>query len=102
MATQKLKLPYVIVRTQNAGVFAGELVKRTGSEARLKNSRRIWYWDGAASLSELAVSGTSKPEECQFPVVIPVHDVFGVIEVLQTSAAARKSIESVPTWSVRK
>ena len=100
MSTKKYQ--YVIVRTEHAGVFAGELVKRTGSEARLHNSRRIWYWDGAASLSELAVSGTSKPESCKFPVIVPVHDVLGVIEVLRVSPAARKSIDAVKTWSVRK
>lgn len=101
MSTKK-KYPYVIIRTQHAGVFAGELVKRTGSEARLHNSRRIWYWDGAASLSELAAHGTAKPENCKIPVVVPVHDVLGVIEVLHASPAARKSIEAVKTWSVRK
>jgi hypothetical protein len=42
---------YVIVRTHSAGVFAGNLIKRSGQEVELANVRRLWYWKGAASLS---------------------------------------------------
>ena len=46
-------MPYVIIRTYSAGVFAGYLEKRNGQEVVLRKARRIWYWDGAASLSQL-------------------------------------------------
>ena len=52
------KLKYVIVRTYSAGVFAGNLKSRDGKEVTLTNARRLWYWSGAASLSQLAVAGT--------------------------------------------
>lgn len=42
---------YKIVRTYSAGVFAGEIESRNGREVVMKNARRLWYWDGAASLS---------------------------------------------------
>ena len=72
LENQKTKgMKYVIARTYSAGVFAGFLFRRNGKEAVLKNARRIWYWKGAASLSELAVRGTSKPSECKFPVAVP-------------------------------
>ena len=51
------KEKYVIVRTYSAGVHAGTLVSQKGKEVVLMNTRRIWYWKGAASLSEMAVSG---------------------------------------------
>lgn len=95
------KLKYVIVRAQGAGVFAGELVERKGTEVSLRNSRRLWYWSGAASLSELAVRGTSRPGDCKFPVVVPEQDVTGVLEVLTCTDVARKSIEAVKEWSVK-
>jgi hypothetical protein len=94
-------LPYVIVRAQGAGVFAGELVSKNGTEVTLKNARRLWYWSGAASLSELAVRGTSRPGDCKFPVVVPQQDVTGVLEVLHTTPAARASIEGVKEWTVK-
>lgn len=60
-------MKYVIVRTYSAGVFAGELESRTGQEVVLRNARRIWYWSGAASLSQLAMEGTKDPANCKFP-----------------------------------
>ncbi len=90
---------YVIVRTYSAGVFAGTLESRNGREVVLTNARRIWYWSGAASLSELAVRGTSRPNQCKFPVAVPRVELLEVIEILDTTPAARASIEAVPEWS---
>ena len=64
------KKRYVIVRTHSAGVFAGNLESRKGKEVVMTDARRIWYWDGAASLSELAMLGTSAPENCKFPAPV--------------------------------
>ncbi len=92
---------YVIVRTYSAGVFAGTLESRNGREVVLTNARRIWYWSGAASLSELAVRGTSRPNQCKFPVAVPRVELLEVIEILDTTPEARASIEAVPEWSAR-
>jgi hypothetical protein len=92
---------YVIVRSQNAGVFMGELICRDGSEVTLRNSRRLWYWKGAASLSQLAVEGTKKPRECKFPVAVPSHEILGVIEILYVTPEAKESIDAVPVWEER-
>lgn len=92
------KRRYVIVRTYSAGVFAGELDHRDGKEVRLLNARRLWYWAGAASLSQLAVSGTSKPKDCKFPCPVPAVELTEAIEILDVTPEARKSIEEVPEW----
>ena len=92
---------YVIVRTYSAGVFAGTLESRNGKEVVLTNARRLWYWDGAASLSELSVRGTAKPKSCKFPVAVPRVELTEAIEVLDVTAEAQKSIETVPEWSAR-
>ena len=94
----KKVVKYVIVRTYSAGVFAGDLVSRNGQEVILKNARRLWYWDGAASLSQLAVEGVSKPSTCKFPVAVPRVELLEAVEILDVSAAAKKSIEGVPVW----
>ena len=92
------KKKYVIARTYSAGVFAGTLESRKGREVVLTNARRLWYWKGAATLSQLAVTGTSSPTECKFPVAVPRVELLEVIEILDVTPAAKKSIESVPTW----
>jgi len=89
---------YCMVRTYSAGVFAGTVKSRNGKEVVLAGARRIWYWKGAASLSQLAAEGTSAPKQCKFP--IPVEEVLltEVIEIIPITDAARASIASVPVW----
>ena len=96
---QKLDgLEYKIVRTYSAGVFAGYLKSRNGQEVVLLKARRIFYWDGAASLSQLAIDGTSKPANCKFPEAVDKVELLQAIEILDVSEKARKSIESVKIW----
>lgn len=92
------ELPYVIVRTYSAGVFAGYLKERNGKEGTLLNARRIWYWEGAASLSQLAMEGTSKPCRCKFPVAVDQVVLTEIIEILSVTEVGKRSIEGVPVW----
>jgi len=93
------KLPYVIFRGTGAGVHAGELVSRKGTEVVLRNSRRLWYWKGAASLSELSQFGVKSPAECKFGVVITGDStLLGTCEILPVTTVARLSIEGVAAW----
>lgn len=93
---------YVIVRTYAMGVFAGYLQdESTETEKVLKDARRLWYWEGAATLSELAMEGTKKPSECKFPVPVKLVKLTSPqgFEVLQVTEKAKKSIMSVPVWT---
>ena len=90
---------YVIVRTYSAGCFAGFLKEQNGQEVTLNEARRLWYWAGAASLSELAMRGTSQPGKCKFPIPMSSVKLLGAIEVIDVTEAAKKSIESVPEWT---
>lgn len=94
----KKKLPYKIVRTYSAGVFAGELESRKGQEVVMRNARRLWKWAGAASLSQLAMEGVSKPKECLFPCAVDRVELLQAIEILDVTPKARKIIEEVPEW----
>ena len=95
----KAKKPYVIVRTYSAGVFAGTLESRKGKEVVLSNARRIWYWEGAASLSQLAMSGTSNPGGCKFPEPVASVTLLEAIEILGVTPKAKASIEGVKIWA---
>lgn len=87
----------VIVRTYSAGVHYGTLVEKNGSEVVLENAIRIWYWNGAASLSQLAVDGTNKPDDCKFSV--SVSDItVEMIEILPAEEKAQRSIEGITPW----
>lgn len=99
MKETKMKIDdYVIVRTYSAGVFAGELKERNGKEVILKNARRLWYWSGAASLSQLATDGTNDPTECKFPCEVDEVLLLEAIEILSVTKKAKESIKSVKIW----
>lgn len=89
---------YVIVRTYSAGVFYGKLEKMDGQEAVLSNARRIWYWAGAASLSQLSKEGTSDAEHCKFPIAVDAVHLLQVIEVLPLTEIAKNSLDGVKVW----
>ena len=94
------KYPIMMVRTYSAGVFYGELIERNGKEAILLNARRVWYWDGAATLSQLAQSGTSKPENCKFPESVDQVILTEVIELISVTEIALISLNKVAIWKI--
>ena len=91
-------MKYCIIRTYSAGVFAGFIEKRIEKETVIRQARRLWYWDGAASLSQLAVDGVKKPQNCKFPVAVGTLTVTETIEIIECTDTAKKSIEGVPIW----
>ena len=91
---------YYIIRADRAGVFAGNIKERNGSEVTLTNARRLWYWAGAATLSQMAVEGVKRPKECKFTVAVNEITILGVVEIIPCSSAAEKSIKEVKEWKV--
>ena len=90
---------YCIVRTYSAGVFAGVLQSiGDNKQGIVTNARRIWFWDGAATLSQLATEGTSKPENCKFPCEVPEVLLTEIIEVIPCTDKAINSIKGVAIW----
>lgn len=93
-------MKYCIVRTYSAGVFAGYVENREGQEVIIRKARRIWYWDGANSLSQLAKDGTCKPENCKFAVEVDKIEVMQAIEIIECTKTAQESIEGVKEWKL--
>lgn len=91
-----------IIRANRAGVFYGTLTEKNGDEVTIQNCRRIWYWSGAASLSELATKGVTIPGDCKFCVPVEEIAVLGVIEIIPCTEQAIANIESVPVWKMSK
>lgn len=89
-----------IIRGDRSGVFYGEIASRSGREVTIKNCRRLWYWNGAASLSQLAAEGTKAPRDCRFTVTVDELTILDAIELIPCSETACKSIESVVPWKI--
>ena len=89
---------YYIVRGDRSGVFFGNIKERNGREVEMENVRRLWYWEGACSLSELAQKGTVLPEKCKFTVTVSECLILDAIEILTCSKEAINSIKGVKEW----
>lgn len=92
-----MKQKYV-VRTQNAGVFFGEIKERNGQEITMTNARRLWEWAGATECIGLAKYGTTKPRECRFTAFVDEIAILGVIEMIPCTEQAAKSLAEVEEW----
>ena len=103
MASESCNEKYVIVRSVSAGVFFGKIKSRSGDavvNVVLDSCRRLWYWKGAASLSQLAVDGPKNPGECKFSVVTNGHEVLNVVEIIPVTDLAEKEIKAVKEWKI--
>ena len=86
-----------IIRCAQAGVFYAEIADRRGDEADLVNARRIWQWEGAYTLSDVAFTGVTSISKLSLPVSLTV---LGVIELLPCTPEAVASIDAVPIWKL--
>lgn len=91
-------MEYVIVRTYSAGVHAGYMEKKEGKVVTLRKSRRFYYWDGAATLSQLATEGVTSPENCKFPCEVDKIILTESIEIISVTEKAKISINEVKVW----
>lgn len=89
---------YCVVRGRDSGVFAGTVEEINGQQVLMEHVRRIWCWDGAASISQLAKDGTSAPDNCKFTVRVDSILIMDVIEIIPCTEKAMKSIEAVEEW----
>jgi hypothetical protein len=80
-------------RTYSAGVHYGIVSERDGKEVLLKKSRRVHYWDGAASLSQLAIEGSKKIDNCRIAIEIPEILITEVVEVIPMTPEAVENLE---------
>lgn len=88
-------LPFVVIRTYSAGVHIGYLKNRNGQDVELIDSVRIWQWEGAFTLSQLAMEGTNEPGKCTFSMAVNSIILTEAIEIIETTEKAKKSLLSV-------
>lgn len=92
----------VIVRSYGAGVFFGTLneVEKCDDKytVELLDCRRLWKWEGACSITQLAADGTKRPGGCMFTLREKSIVIASVIEIHGCTDESIKSLESVKEW----
>ena len=89
---------YYIVRGQGSGVFFGQVLERNGQEVTLGNVRKLWYWDGAAAVEQIAKDGVKNPGACKFTVSVESMIITDAIQVLPCTNDAAENIMAVKEW----
>jgi hypothetical protein len=93
-------MDYVCIRSDSSGCHCGYLKEQSedGRKVTLLKARRLWYWSGASSLSQLAMEGVKNPKDCKFPCEVDEIQIMEVCEIIQMTEKARKSIQGVAEW----
>ena len=89
---------YCVIRGRGFGVFAGTVDTIDGDLILVKNARRLWYWDGAASISQIAAEGVKNPAGCKFSMSVESILLRDFIEIIPCTEQAREIIEGVKEW----
>jgi hypothetical protein len=97
-------LKAVLIRSYAAGVHFGYLKEEkftpAGKVVILVNTRRVYYWSGAASLSQMALEGVSKPKDCKFTVQLDSNEIVNVIETIPLTEKALLNLYGVAIWKM--
>lgn len=89
---------YYIVRTDKAGVFFGKIKERNHEEVTMTDVRKIWYWEGACAVEQLAMDGVKTPDKCKFTVVVPEMTIMSPIQIIPCTDKAVESLSGVAVW----
>ena len=93
------KNQYYVVRCDRAGVFFGKVKELGERSITMTEVRKLWHWDGACAVEELALNGTAKPNSCKFTVIIEEMQLADPIQIIPCTDKAAKSLSEVKVWS---
>jgi hypothetical protein len=84
---------HCVIRTYSAGIHIGTVKAVDGTEVLLENSFRLWYWEGAFTLTKVAKSGVSSKSRRSEEI----NEIYltQAIEFIPTTSEARKSYENL-------
>lgn len=89
----------VLIRSYSSGIHFGTLEQAQPLQDRLitklLNSRRIHYWNGACSCSQIAEDGITSG---RVAITLPTLVVADVIEIIPLSERATSNLESQEVW----
>ena len=94
------KNQYYIVRAARAGVFFGKIREKSADSVIMTDVRKLWYWDGAAAVEQLALDGVCAPENCKFTVKVPAMGIMEPIQIIPCTEKAAGIIKAVREWKM--
>lgn len=93
---------HVIVRSDKAGVFFGILKVKNKTELTLTKARKFYYFSGANTVEDLAITGALNKENCKMTVEVSEIIISDYCQILPCSKEAIKQNQSIPVWKYQK
>ena len=90
----------VMIRTFSAGVHFGTLRAKSNQQVILDDSRRVYSWQKAASLSQLAMEGSKSIEHCKIAMTVKELLLDRVIEVIPLTEIAINNLYGAKEWKI--
>ncbi|MBL0317152.1 MAG: hypothetical protein IPP69_15845 [Flavobacteriales bacterium] len=93
---------FYIIRADKAGVFLAKIESIEGDTIVCNSLRRLYYWEGALDVTQIAAHGVDRPQSCKFSTQLAITDkstIFNAIEFHPASDKAIESINSVKEWN---
>ena len=87
---------YYIVRSDRAGVFFGQIKKRNPNSIVMTNVRKIFYWDGAAAVEQIAIDGVNG--NSKLTVVVAEMEIERAIQIIPCSEKSVKNLKGQKEW----
>lgn len=88
----------IIARIERAGVFHGILDYKDAEITRMKDVRRIYYWKGALSVTDMAVNGILNDSQVTIPASVVEFETPQVVELIECSNISSEIIENIKPW----
>ncbi len=89
------KNQFYIIRADKAGVFMGKIKSLEGDTAVCHSLRRLYYWEGALDVTQIAAHGVRRPDSCKFSVQLGETDESTIFNLIEFHPASQKAIESI-------
>lgn len=93
-----MKEQFYVVRADSAGVFFGKIKEKSAFEVVMTDVRKLWYWDGACGVEQLATEGTKAPGNCKFTVTVSEMAIANPVQIIPCTDMAVNSICGVAEW----
>lgn len=94
---------YYIVRAKEAGLFFGQIKERKHNEVTMMDVQKIFYWQGACGIEQLAVDGMH-PNHATIPKVSIVVDemiIFNPVEIIPCTDKARDNLKAIKICKIQ-
>ena len=86
---------FYIIRADKAGVFLGKIEHIENGTVVCNSLRRLYYWEGALDVTQIAAHGVTSPDSCKFSVQFDKEDKSTIFNVIEYHPASQKSIDSI-------